>query len=304
MIRSRSNDPRSVAAARPARKMSKRCISMQPDAEGFLSGSGCKPLHRVRLMREGMSGAAPLRRTRTGFWRGTMPVATGMNRCGWPARRAECFRCWPRCSTKAVSCSAPGSTMIFQWYTIVLKIAGLGTLRGSKYTQSRIEGQFRRAESLLKAGREVLFVGTSCQIAGLKRFPRSPYANLLAVDVLRHGVPRRVYAQYFAQQTRRVNAEAQPATGNPTGLRTWNFGTRRSAAGDVIASCRNMSVRTEASHSNCDWRYPSPMRCSCAVCITLPSAVLSRMSGAPVGGRERFDHCRLLGSGGASSGDE
>lgn len=95
----------------------------------------------------------------------------------------------------------------------VEEIAGLGTLRGSKYTQSRIEGSFRRAESLLKAGREVLFVGTSCQIAGLKRFLGRPYANLLAVDVLCHGVPSpKVYAQYFAQQTRRVNAEAQPAT--------------------------------------------------------------------------------------------
>ena len=56
----------------------------------------------------------------------------------------------------------------------VEEIAGLGTLRGSKYTQSRIEGSFRRAESLLKAGREVLFVGTSCQIAGLKRFLGRP----------------------------------------------------------------------------------------------------------------------------------
>ncbi len=88
-------------------------------------------------------------------------------------------------------------------------LARLGELRGAKYTQSRMGDCFHRVESALKTGREVLFVGVSCQIAGLKRFLGRTYANLLAVDVLCHGVPSpNVYARYFAQQTQRVNAES------------------------------------------------------------------------------------------------
>ena len=53
-----------------------------------------------------------------------------------------------------------------------------------------------------------MFVGTSCQIAGLKRFMGRPYEKLLAVDVLCHGVPSPdVYARYLAQQTRKVEAQ-------------------------------------------------------------------------------------------------
>ena len=41
----------------------------------------------------------------------------------------------------------------------------------------------------LKQGREVLFCGTPCQIAGLKNYLRKEYSNLLAVDFVCHGVP-------------------------------------------------------------------------------------------------------------------
>lgn len=68
-------------------------------------------------------------------------------------------------------------------------IEGLGAFRGSKYVQSRIGNNFKKAEFFLKNGREVLFTGTPCQIAGLQRFLRKDYPNLLTVDVICHGVP-------------------------------------------------------------------------------------------------------------------
>ena len=43
----------------------------------------------------------------------------------------------------------------------------LARLRGSKYTQSRIGTVFQQVRHHLKAGREVLFSGTPCQIVGL-----------------------------------------------------------------------------------------------------------------------------------------
>ena len=65
----------------------------------------------------------------------------------------------------------------------------LHLLMGSKYVQSEIGNTYNEAESLLKAGRNVLFSGTPCQIAGLKQYLRKEYENLLTVDIVCHGVP-------------------------------------------------------------------------------------------------------------------
>lgn len=68
-------------------------------------------------------------------------------------------------------------------------VEGLAAFRGSKYVQSRMGDSFRRVEAFLKAGREVLFSGTPCQVAGLRRFLRKDYSNLLTVDCICHSVP-------------------------------------------------------------------------------------------------------------------
>lgn len=62
-------------------------------------------------------------------------------------------------------------------------------MMGSKYAQAEVGTAFSDAERFLKAGREVLFVGAPCQIAGLRRFLRKDYPNLLAVDFICHGTP-------------------------------------------------------------------------------------------------------------------
>lgn len=72
-------------------------------------------------------------------------------------------------------------------YTETLE--GLAVFRGSKYVQSRIGNTYQKAESFLKSGKKVLFSGTPCQIAGLKRFLRKDYDNLITVDFICHGVP-------------------------------------------------------------------------------------------------------------------
>lgn len=45
--------------------------------------------------------------------------------------------------------------------------------RGSKYVQSDLTGIFRNIKDDQKAGLTVLFVGTGCQVAGLKRKPNA-----------------------------------------------------------------------------------------------------------------------------------
>ena len=74
---------------------------------------------------------------------------------------------------------------------------GLADFRGAKYVQSRIGDTFHEAESFLKQGRQVLFSGTPCQIAGLKNFLRKEYDGLLTVDIVCHGVPSPLVWQHY-----------------------------------------------------------------------------------------------------------
>lgn len=68
-------------------------------------------------------------------------------------------------------------------------VDGIADFRGSKYVQSKIGESYKSAEDFLKCGRDVLFTGTPCQIAGLYKFLRKQYYNLTTVDVVCHGVP-------------------------------------------------------------------------------------------------------------------
>ena len=77
-------------------------------------------------------------------------------------------------------------------------------LRGSKYLQSRMESAYRDAKTDLEAGRAVLFSGTGCQIASLKRFLRKDYDNLYAVDVLCHGVPSAKVWSFYLQEKEKM----------------------------------------------------------------------------------------------------
>lgn len=84
-------------------------------------------------------------------------------------------------------------------------------MMGSKYLQSKIGNTYKEAERFLKQGREVMFVGSPCQIAGLRTFLRNKdYPNLLAVDFLCHGVPSPgVWRRYLAENYGGYDAEYQ-----------------------------------------------------------------------------------------------
>ena len=88
-----------------------------------------------------------------------------------------------------------------QWNVIhdyVETIEGLANFRGSKYVQSQIGKCYKKTELFLKNGREVLFSGTPCQIAGLKKYLIKEYKKLICVDIICHGVPSpMVWTQYI-----------------------------------------------------------------------------------------------------------
>lgn len=74
-------------------------------------------------------------------------------------------------------------------HTRVLTKEDLLSLRGSKYVQSDIGLIYREVKEDLCRGGLVLFIGTPCQIAGLKGYLRKDYDNLITADIVCHGVP-------------------------------------------------------------------------------------------------------------------
>ena len=104
------------------------------------------------------------------------------------------------------------------------KLEDVYPMMGSKYLQSRIENTYKEAELFLKQGREVLFVGSPCQIAGLRTFLRNKeYPNLLAVDFLCHGVPspgvwRRYLAETYGGYEAKDKSRRQATAGKNTVL--------------------------------------------------------------------------------------
>lgn len=69
------------------------------------------------------------------------------------------------------------------------KIESLELVIGSKYIQSNLENTFIKCKDFLDKGKKVLYVGTPCQIMGLKRYLVKEYVNLITTDVICHGVP-------------------------------------------------------------------------------------------------------------------
>ena len=65
----------------------------------------------------------------------------------------------------------------------------LQLLQKSKYVQSDTEGVYQEVKRLLADGRNVLFSGCPCQVAGLKSYLGRDYEGLITVDLICHGVP-------------------------------------------------------------------------------------------------------------------
>ena len=86
---------------------------------------------------------------------------------------------------------------------------GVEAFMGSKYVQARMGKAYADAKRFLNEGRKVLFSGTPCQVAGLHKFLRKPYDNLLSVDLICHGVPSpkvwRVYLEEVVKQGQSIS---------------------------------------------------------------------------------------------------
>ena len=89
--------------------------------------------------------------------------------------------------------------------TSIETIGEVDRLKGSKYVQSSVRSQsYRRLKELLEQGRFVAFIGTPCQIAGVRGYLRHDYQNLLLVDLICHGVSP---ASYLQEEVKKIKAK-------------------------------------------------------------------------------------------------
>lgn len=61
--------------------------------------------------------------------------------------------------------------------------------QGSKYVQSKVHEVYQGVINLLEGGKSVFFIGTPCQVAGLRSIVGDKYENLFTIDLVCHGVP-------------------------------------------------------------------------------------------------------------------
>ena len=74
-------------------------------------------------------------------------------------------------------------------HEIVNTMDDVQKMQGSKYIQSDMGNCFEIIINLLEAGKYVLFSGTPCQVAGLRKIAKKEKDYLFTLDLICHGVP-------------------------------------------------------------------------------------------------------------------
>lgn len=107
-----------------------------------------------------------------------------------------------------------GAAMTKDWreteHIIVKDQDELWLLQGSKYIQSKIGDTYKQAKQELDGGSRLMFVGTPCQIEGLRSFLHKEYDSLLCVDFACHGVPSpKVWEKYVSYREKCARASTE-----------------------------------------------------------------------------------------------
>lgn len=69
----------------------------------------------------------------------------------------------------------------------------LEKIKGSKYVHCYINNTYSMIKKDLQSDKKVLFTGTPCQVAGLKKYLMKEFENLYCIDIICHGVPSQMY---------------------------------------------------------------------------------------------------------------
>lgn len=85
---------------------------------------------------------------------------------------------------------------------------GFDKSRGSKYVQSYLGDSFAIIKNELNTGIMVCFIGTPCQVYGLKNYLRKEHNNLITVDLVCHGTPSpKLWNKYLDNQIKKYRSK-------------------------------------------------------------------------------------------------
>lgn len=129
----------------------------------------------------------------------------------------------------------------------------LTLLRLSKYAQSNIGNVLEEVRHYLIKGRHVLFVGTPCQVAGLKEFLRKNFDNLICADIICHGVPSNNLLQSYIKWL-------EPKTGKVCGI---NFRDKQKGWYDNLRVMTNNDGKRKAMKGDDDAYWVAFNRNNC-----------------------------------------
>ena len=83
-------------------------------------------------------------------------------------------------------------------HQIATNLEELEGFRGSKYIQSSIGTIFTQLKPYVEQNRKIIFIGTPCQVNGLKSFFKNKnIENIITVDLICHGVPTTKYLKEY-----------------------------------------------------------------------------------------------------------
>lgn len=143
--------------------------------------------------------------------------------------------------------------------------------RNSKYAQSVLADTFKRINELLQQEKTVLFIGTPCQIAGLKTYLQKEYHSLITADIVCRSIPSpklwRAYLQW-QQETHKAKVESvscrKKTYGYHSGALEIDFANGKHYAGsnrvDYFMKCFHKNVCSRPSCYDC--RFKTLHRCS------------------------------------------
>lgn len=99
-----------------------------------------------------------------------------------------------------------------KWEVYHRKFDSLGKMfnksKGSKYVQSYLGNVFAEIKETLNAQIMVCFIGTTCQVYGLKSYLGKEYDNLITVDLVCHGTPSpKLWRKYIEYQRKKYKSK-------------------------------------------------------------------------------------------------
>lgn len=88
----------------------------------------------------------------------------------------------------------------------ITELTQLRFIQGSKYIQSDISNIYKEVLEDLKNDKNVLFIGLSCQVAGLNQYLKKEYSNFYTIDIVCHGAAsQKMLSQDIIYHKERLN---------------------------------------------------------------------------------------------------